>query len=637
MKISACLITKNEEHNIARCIESFKGYVNEIIVVDTGSTDNTVKVARKLGAKVSYFKWNNNFSDARNLALKQAKGNWIIFLDADEYFHGGTGQNIPSILKAIHPNKEVDALVCKIVNLREDGKIHSTTQALRIFRNSKQLKYKGNIHENLHKGDQNIGTVSMQDHKILICHTGYSSEDLNQLKQKRNLELLLNEIEKGRTSPEIYAYLSFCYSSFSDHENVIKYANQFLDSDPSQFSQTVKVWYTMITSMIESGHESHIIYSTIDKALTLFPEHPDLFWLLGQTLFNDKKYSEALDAFEKSVSFGLNYKGTQYTHWPSYQAQSYSLAGIICELKNNVNQAIDYYTKSLMENKNEVKILARLINLTKTQKGEDQLHFLKRIYRDVNIDDVRFITGVLAQFKLKNALNYYYNVWKNRFGNADIAEVFVLLTNAQYDIAFRQFNDAYTAGKNPEVAVLAATAALLSENETLIDQIKNASPTLNHLIDSYLGKLSETKFGENDFGTYMTILREFLRLGEIKQYNSWLKLKSYFNPEVSFTIGNLLLNEGYHELALDQFSEVIESDHPDKSLLYFNLGICHYKLFDYQKAIVAMEKALLNGYHDNDIFEILGWISKQCPDDSIRAKTKKLLDYHISSSEKVNP
>ena len=86
MKISACVITKNEEKNIARCINSYKDIVDEIILVDTGSTDNTVEIAKSLGAKIYYYEWQNDFSAAKNYALSMAKGDWIIFLDADEFF-----------------------------------------------------------------------------------------------------------------------------------------------------------------------------------------------------------------------------------------------------------------------------------------------------------------------------------------------------------------------------------------------------------------------------------------------------------------------------------------------------------------------------------------------------------------------
>ncbi|MBF8416863.1 glycosyltransferase family 2 protein [Heyndrickxia coagulans] len=85
MKASLCVITKNEENNIKKCLESVGDIVFEKIVVDTGSTDKTIEIAKKMGAKVYSFKWIDDFSAAKNYAISKAKGDWIIFLDADEF------------------------------------------------------------------------------------------------------------------------------------------------------------------------------------------------------------------------------------------------------------------------------------------------------------------------------------------------------------------------------------------------------------------------------------------------------------------------------------------------------------------------------------------------------------------------
>ncbi len=97
-QVSLCMIVKNEEDYLPQCLESIKDIVDEIIIVDTGSTDKTVKIAESYGAKVYYFKWNNNFSEARNESLKYATKDWILILDADDELHSEYQENLKLLL-----------------------------------------------------------------------------------------------------------------------------------------------------------------------------------------------------------------------------------------------------------------------------------------------------------------------------------------------------------------------------------------------------------------------------------------------------------------------------------------------------------------------------------------------------------
>jgi len=136
IKISACYIVKNEARELKISIESLKKFVDEIVVVDTGSTDDTVKVAKKFGAKIFYFDWNDDFSAPRNLALKKCSGDWIIFLDADEFFTPETAKNIPAVIERVEQFKQNAILVQRVNIDADDGnKIQSTDFSVRIMKN----------------------------------------------------------------------------------------------------------------------------------------------------------------------------------------------------------------------------------------------------------------------------------------------------------------------------------------------------------------------------------------------------------------------------------------------------------------------------------------------------------------------
>ena len=96
--LSLCMITKNEEKNLSRCLDSIKDIVDEIIIVDTGSTDKTVEIAKSYGAHIYHYDWNNDFSKARNVSLQKATKDWILVLDADEVLPYEEGLKLKNII-----------------------------------------------------------------------------------------------------------------------------------------------------------------------------------------------------------------------------------------------------------------------------------------------------------------------------------------------------------------------------------------------------------------------------------------------------------------------------------------------------------------------------------------------------------
>ncbi len=173
--ISCCLIVKNEEKNLSNCLESIKNLVNEIIIVDTGSTDNTVKIAEKFDAKIYYNKWDNNFAIARNEALKYVNSEWVLVLDADEILE----QNIiPEIQKLI---TQKDNLVINL--LRHEIGSNSSPYSLvsRLFRHHPKIQFSRPYHALI--DDHVTELLKVESHwqiislpKIAIKHYGYQPE-----------------------------------------------------------------------------------------------------------------------------------------------------------------------------------------------------------------------------------------------------------------------------------------------------------------------------------------------------------------------------------------------------------------------------------------------------------------------------
>lgn len=184
--LSLCMIAKNESEHIGRCLQSVKDWVDEIVVVDTGSTDDTREIARAWGAAVIEAEWRDDFSLARNASLDRATRDWILFLDCDEELAPGSGPE----LRELTQNSSYEAYFIRVANLTEMGRLFAPS--VRLFRNRPNFRFEGRIHEQIatsiiaNYGQQSIGQCS-----VSIIHYGYNGKQANiQAKIRRNLRLL---------------------------------------------------------------------------------------------------------------------------------------------------------------------------------------------------------------------------------------------------------------------------------------------------------------------------------------------------------------------------------------------------------------------------------------------------------------
>ena len=140
IKLSVCLIVKNEEQFLAQCLKSVRSLARQIVVVDTGSTDRTVEIAKEFGAEIYSFAWCEDFSAARNAALEHATGDWILMLDADEELPTAQHEKIRADMK----KSDVIAYRLPLLN---SGKEPRKSFVPRLFRNAPGVYYSGRIHE----------------------------------------------------------------------------------------------------------------------------------------------------------------------------------------------------------------------------------------------------------------------------------------------------------------------------------------------------------------------------------------------------------------------------------------------------------------------------------------------------------
>jgi tetratricopeptide (TPR) repeat protein len=232
-KVSLCVIARDEEHNIAACLEGVKGLVGEMVVVDTGSQDRTREVARGLGARVFDFPWVDHFAAARNACLDRAEGEWIFWLDADDRVDAENRARLEALFASLPEDDNVAySMKCRCL---PDPVTNSATVVdhVRLFRNHDKIRWRYRIHEQiLGAVKESGGEVRFAD--VTIHHTGYADPGLRKRKLARDLRLLEMEHQEQPHDPFTLFNLGATYVELGRHREAVPLLEESLGrSHPS--------------------------------------------------------------------------------------------------------------------------------------------------------------------------------------------------------------------------------------------------------------------------------------------------------------------------------------------------------------------------------------------------------------------
>jgi glycosyltransferase involved in cell wall biosynthesis len=273
--ISACMMVKNEEHTLERCLKSLKGFVDEIIVVDTGSTDRTVEIAEKYNARIYHHPWQNDFSLHRNQSLSYAKGRWVFIIDADEELclaNGNSLQDAKDVLTKIDGKFPSSAILLKDV---QKGMEVMQFNSARLFRNGK-VHYEGIVHN-----QPQVDGQSVFNPYIFLKHYGYDlSPEQKELKFERSKVLLLKQVEDNQIADGLaYFYLCQLHAEHGDYQLAVEWGEKYWDMScrgeikAHYFNQTV--YFTMIKQYMRIGDHKKA-YEWLERGIAAVPGDLDL-------------------------------------------------------------------------------------------------------------------------------------------------------------------------------------------------------------------------------------------------------------------------------------------------------------------------------------------------------------------------
>lgn len=328
--ISLCMIVKNEESFIEKCLQSVAGYVDDIVVADTGSTDRTKEIAQKYNARVFDFEWVNDFSAARNFSASHAKHDWIFVLDADEVVISFDKSQVEDFI-------EGSSDIGSILRYEQDaGDIIFSERITRLY-DRRFFYYTGSIHEQItpvRKGTPyNIIPISVK-----ADHYGYSPQIMEaKSKLERNRSMLEKELIQDPDNPYLLYQMGKAYFAMGERENdAVVYFEKALAQKPG-------VIYLYVYNLVECYGYALLRCGQYKKSLSIlnyaeyFGQNPNFRFLLAHICQNNGKLLEALDYFESCIG----QEEDDVTGICSYLA--YYNIGVILEIVGMTDNARAYY------------------------------------------------------------------------------------------------------------------------------------------------------------------------------------------------------------------------------------------------------------------------------------------------------
>ncbi|MCF7757111.1 glycosyltransferase [Paenibacillus xylanexedens] len=396
--VSLCMIVKNEERYIERCLESVKQVVNEIIIVDTGSNDATIDIANKYTTNIYSFDWVNDFSAARNFAIKHAKSDYILVMDADEYLEEDVDLQKDLI-------KDYDYYVFNIKNHMKFNRSFTHT-AVRMFRNHADLKYENRLHEHLNlleNNDKYIGDISA----FMIEHVGYMDEEiLEEKKYKRNLPLMKLEVQEHPTPYNLFN-MGKTYFGMNEFKKAVPYFQKSysLGKDKVYLPELL----TKLAFALNETGQINDALSILKDATALYPLETEMKYIQGIIYLNTGYYKDAEECFLHCLESGD--QGTLITEGSgSYMA--HLQLSYIYEKSNQLDKSYSARINAMEIKGDSAHVLQNYLqfSLKINQPLDDIEKIVEDYYRMNNIDDLQNLMNVL--YSLRHPL---LNVYLKKF------------------------------------------------------------------------------------------------------------------------------------------------------------------------------------------------------------------------------
>ncbi|MCY6353970.1 TPR domain-containing glycosyltransferase [Clostridium sp. ZS2-4] len=396
--LSITMIVKNEEKNLERCLKSVKPLIDnglaELIIVDTGSDDKTVDIAKRYTDRVYFHPWQGSFSEARNWSISLAEGQYIFIMDADYEIEDKIYNFIKFFKGKDYKNYNTFSVKIKDYDDSEYKKYTIISQYL-IFKNDGSFYYSGNVHNqpNFNKPIKNFD--------LTIFHYGYimDSKEIKEGKFKRTANLLKRELQKDPNNIYYRYQLTHSYSMNDNHMESLNQSKIFmkiLNKEPLNYEYVMYYITAAMTNFINKLYDETI--KICDDILSLNPEFIDAVYFKAQSLFFKENFQECIQCYEKYLELLQNINNNPITL--DTRIQLYSMDGkdiAESDIETSYLKIEDYsgFLNYIFSNKNKGNILLHISGIVKSfleldKMKEMVLFFDKYILKGIEKEQVNY-------------------------------------------------------------------------------------------------------------------------------------------------------------------------------------------------------------------------------------------------------
>ena len=381
--LSLCMIVKNEERFLEQCLRSVADVVDEICIVDTGSTDRTIEIATVFGANVVRREWKNDFAWSRNQAIELATRRWVLMLDADEDL---TPESKPALLRLKDaPAYNVGAWV-RCYNESDDyrGTGAMSHSLVRIFPNSERVRFRGMIHEfaTWDGGSEGIPAVHTP---IAIVHHGYLKDVVeSRNKAARNFEIVKAAAEADPTDAFTWFNVGSTAFLMGDFEAARDGFEKMREINGEARRGFIANGYAVLSEVYADKLGDPVKGEEVARSgLRFSPNYANMHFQLGKTLIAQRRFADARKAFEEAIDDG-RYAAQQFiVDDQVYIWKSHSEIGSTYVMESDDHTAIEWFRKGL---KNAPNVQPLRLNLARALERIGEFDEARTLFRGVYED-----------------------------------------------------------------------------------------------------------------------------------------------------------------------------------------------------------------------------------------------------------